>query len=109
MIVVVTGLKLKSPFHWPRFAWHAFRSFRQAQQADGCLSAATHRIDGVHHTITAWQDGKVMKSFARSGAHRAAENAFSRIATGRVAVFQADEIPNREEALAIWQRDAREV
>ncbi len=109
MIIVVTGLTLKSPFFWPRFAWHAFRSFGQAQKLEGCLSVATRKVDGVYHTITAWRDGPAMKSFAKSGAHLEAETIFTHIATGRVAIFQADVVPDWEEALERWKRDAKEV
>ena len=109
MIIVVTGLTLKSPWHWPRFAWHAFRSFGQARKSNGCLSTATRKVDDVYHTITAWRDGPAMKGFAKSGAHLEAEKIFTQIATGRVAIYQAEAVPDWEEALEIWKRDAREV
>lgn len=109
MIIVVTGLKLKALWHYPAFAYHAFRSFGQAQRAEGCLSAQTRKVGPVYHTITAWRDGVAMKRYASSGAHGEAERAFSRIATGRVAIFESDAVPDWPHALEIWHRDAREV
>ncbi|MDD9911152.1 MAG: hypothetical protein OXR62_15900 [Ahrensia sp.] len=109
MIIVVTGLNLKAPWHCPRFVWHASRSFGQAQKSNGCLSAATRKVDGVYHTITAWRDGPAMKGFAKSGAHFEAEKVFAQIATGRVVIYQAEVVPDWDNALDIWKRDAREV
>lgn len=109
MIVVVSGLRLKSRLHWPRFAWHAVRSMRQAQAAEGCLSAEARSISGVQHTLTLWKDGASMKRYARSGAHARAVAIFGRIATGEVAIFEAEAAPDWTAARTRWEREGRPV
>jgi len=107
--VSVTGLRLKAAHHMPRFYWHAIRSFRQAQSADGVLLAETRTINGIHHTLTVWQDRDYMRAYLAAGAHKEAMKIFRRIATGSVWGYESDGIPDWESALDQWRRHGRTV
>ena len=107
--VSVTGLKLKSAFQFPRFAWHAIRSMNQAKASSGNVMADACSKDGYQHTLTAWEDGKSMRQFVYSGPHKTAIGIFHSMATGTVVTYEADEVPDWESALAVWRTDAREV
>lgn len=108
MYVSVTGLRVKSVWHLPRFWWHALRSFRQAQQAEGVISVAVRNVDGVQHTLTCWPTRKHMLAFMRGGAHLQAIRAFREIATGSTIGFEADAPPSWDEALAKWKAEGRD-
>lgn len=107
--VSITGLSLKGPWHMPMFWWHAFRSMTQAQRAPGNLSATARTIDGVHHTLSVWQDQAAMRAFLAAGAHGQAMAAFRGMATGRTIGFAAQTAPDWEQAHRIWLERAREV
>ena len=109
MYVSITGLRLKTPLGWPRFAWHALGSMRQAQAAPGNLRADARKIDGVHHTLTLWTDRAAMLAYLRSGAHLQAMKAFGSIATGSVLGYEADVAPEWAEIPAIWRERGRAV
>jgi quinol monooxygenase YgiN len=106
--VSITGLRLLSPLHAPRFWWHALRSMTQARAAPGCLMAEARQADGVQHTLSVWQDAAAMRAFLTSGAHRAAMRDFRRIATGRSYGYDSDRAPDWPEALDLWRRLGRD-
>ena len=106
MVITVTGLRLKAVWHWPEFWRHAIPSFNQCRAADGCLLAETFREDGFMHTLTAFETRAALRAFARSGAHRNAAKAFQRIASGKILSWEAETLPDRAEALAIWRARA---
>ncbi len=81
--VSITGLRLKAPWHAPRFWWHAVRSMVEARQADGNLSAETRSIGDVHHTVSVWRDATDMKRYLTSPRHLKAMKAFRALATGK--------------------------
>lgn len=100
--VSITGLRVKSPFHAPRFWWHAVASMQQARRADGNMLAEARTIKGVQHTLSVWRDRKAMIAFRNSGAHRKAMRAFPSIASGHVIGFEAEEAPGWSDAHALW-------
>lgn len=101
--VSITGLRLKRPWHAVPFFWHAIRSFRQARRAAGNLRAETGTIDGVHHTLTVWENEAAMRDFIRSGAHRRAVRAFRSIASGKTFGFETTEAPEWSAVHRLWQ------
>lgn len=103
MVVSITGLRLKRPWHVFRFFRHAVRSRLQAEQAQGNLTARVRKVDGVYHTVTAWQSKKDMQRFARSGAHAKAIAVFPKIATGGTYIYETDRVPDWDEAAALWR------
>ena len=70
--VSVTGLRVKSIWHMPTFARHAYTSKRQADSAEGNIHASVKSRDGVQHTLTVWRDKASMRRYFVSGAHREA-------------------------------------
>jgi hypothetical protein len=107
--VSITGLRLKSAFHTPRFMWHAIRSMSQAQGAPGNILADARLIEGVHHTLSVWQDKTAMRTYLSSGPHRAAMKAFHGIATGSTYGYDADSVPDWHQAHLLWRENARKV
>lgn len=108
MYISITGLRLRAAWHAPRFYWHAIRSLHQARRAEGNLYVAVKMIDGVRHTVTAWRDRDAMRAFLTQGAHLGALRAFGAIATGRTFGFEADRIPDWDQARKLWEEKARD-
>lgn len=107
--ISITGLRLR---HWtmtPRFWWHAMGAMMQARAAEGNLSAQARTINGVHHTVSVWQDRDAMLRYLRSGAHLRAMRVFPRIATGAVAGFSAPDAPAWADVPAILKDRGRWV
>ena len=107
--VSITGLRLKGFHHAPLFVWHAVASMRQAQASEGNLVAEARKIDGVHHTLTVWQDETAMRRFLVSGPHLKAMRAFPRIATGSTVGFPAETAPDWSEVHGIWRERGKVV
>ena len=107
MYISITGLTPKSPFHVILFWFHAIRSFRQAQQAPGNLYCATRKINGVYHTITAWESKNQMLAFIHQEPHINAIKAFNKIATGKTFGFESETIPNWLEAQKVWEEKGK--
>jgi hypothetical protein len=107
--VSITGLRLNSFFHAPQFWWHALRSMAQAKSAQGLISADAHTINGVHHTLTLWQDRQAMQKFLASGAHLNAMKNFKSIAGGKVLGYEADAAPGWDEVHELWRSKGRDL
>lgn len=106
--VSITGLRLKAIWHAPRFWWLAIRAMTQAKSAPGNLSADARTINGVHHTLTVWQNKTAMMIFIRKGAHRQAMRAFTAIATGKTFGFETDKVPDWSEVHDLWLTKGRD-
>jgi len=107
--ISITGLRLNHWRYYPRFAWNAVRSMTQAHSAPGNISAAAQKIDGVHHTLTVWEDRESMRRYLKAGAHRRAMMGFHEYATGMVCGYEADVPPRWEDVPRIWTEKGREV
>lgn len=74
-VITVTRFRLRSrnPVGFALFAWHTWRSGRQAERTPGFLGGrlAADR-DRAFWTVTAWSDAKAMHGFRGSGDHRRA-------------------------------------
>ena len=107
MHVSITGLRLRRPWHFVPFYWHAMRSMQQARTAHGNISTDARTIDGVHHTLTAWTSQTAMRDFLYSGAHKRAIAAFPSIGTGVTFGFETDTVPSWDEAHKLWRNRCR--
>jgi tRNA U38,U39,U40 pseudouridine synthase TruA len=107
--ISITGLKLNSIIHAPRFWWHAIRSMMQAKSAAGNISTATRTINGVHHTVSVWESSEAMRAYLLAGAHIKAMRIYKKIATGKVLGFEADAAPPWDEVHELWKTKGREV
>ena len=73
MIVSVTRLQLRSLRFLLPFAWHARRSRRQAEVAEGCLHVSVRKTAGLAFwTLTAWRDEASLRRYMRAAPHRVA-------------------------------------
>ena len=108
MHISITGLKINSFLHYPVFYYHATRCLKQAKAAQGNLYAGVNIINGIHHTLSAWQSTDAMKMYAFSGAHKQAIQVFRRIATGKILSYQADTIPAWDEVHHLWIEQGNE-
>ena len=72
-LAAITRLRVRRLRFVPLLVFHAFRSRRQADRADGCLAADVRTLGSrVFWTRTLWRDAAAMRAFMNSGAHRAA-------------------------------------
>ncbi len=88
----MTRLRLRSRWFFPLFAWHSFRSLKQARASAGCLAAQVNNFAGAFWTLTLWRARAALRAFMLSGAHR---KAMPKLATW------CDEA-----SLAHWDQDA---
>ncbi len=107
--VSITGLKLKSIFHWPQFAWLAIRSMNQAKQAKGNITAQARSVNGIQHTLSVWQSKAHMLAYLKAGAHLQAMKNFRHMAGGSTYGYDASTAPSWEEALEIWRKYGKPV
>lgn len=72
-LLAVTRLRVRSLRFAPEFLWLAFRSKRQARNAEGCLGTGLQREKFlVFWTRTVWRDEAAMRAYMTSGVHRKA-------------------------------------
>jgi hypothetical protein len=100
--VSITGLRLKSVWHYLTFAWHAVPCARAAESTPGNVWTSTKMVDGVQHTVTAWDSRASMMRFVYSPVHRQAMQVFPTIATGKTYGYWTDDLPSWDTALALW-------
>ena len=100
--VSITGLRLKKPWHILPFYLHAIPAFMQAQKAEGNIFSETKKINGIHHTLTAWTDRKAMMAFLYSGSHGKTLKSFPAIATGKTFGYETTDIPTWDEVHELW-------
>ncbi|MEM9320912.1 MAG: hypothetical protein AAGA70_18195 [Pseudomonadota bacterium] len=81
----------------------------QAKASDGNISADARTINGIHHTVTVWENEHAMRRFLYRGAHRQAIKAFPSFATGKTVGFLADAPPRWDQVHAIWLETAVNV
>jgi hypothetical protein len=98
--ISITGLKLNSAWHWPRFMWHAMRSMQQAKRAEGNISADARTVDAMQCTLTVWENERAMKRFLYQGAHGKAVRDFDNFATGTTYGYEAAQAPDWDEAIS---------
>jgi len=99
--ISITGLKLNSPWHWPRFMWHAMRSSAQARKAEGNLRAEVKQVGRMYCTLSVWENHRAMKRFLYQGAHGKAVRDFDNFATGTTYGYEAAETPDWDEAVRL--------
>jgi len=108
MIISVTGLKPRNLLTVLPFWRRAIPSFNQAKQAKGNLFCEVKKIQGIQHTLTAWDSMESLRAFVSSGPHIKAVKAFHKIATGSTFHYESDTIPSWEEARRLWEENYRE-
>ncbi len=107
MYVSITGLKPKGLIGFFRFWTLAIPAFQQAQNAKGNLHSSVKKINGHQCTLTAWESRDAMLEFIRQGPHLKAMKAFDKIATGKTFGYEAEALPNWNEAFTILQEKGK--
>ena len=107
MYVSVTGLKPKGFIARIRFWITILPASRAAQMADGILFCDFKTRNGYHHTLTVWKTKKDMMVYRSSPAHLRAMKNMSQIGSGKVFGYEAESIPNWEDALTELESNAR--
>ncbi len=70
-LIAVTRLRVRSVRFLLPFAWHTWRSFRQAKRAAGNIGVRVRKAEGLAFwTLTAWQDEGAMKAYRIALPHR---------------------------------------
>ena len=106
--VSVTGLRLKSWFHFFQFTSFTVPAMKQAKAAKGNIFADGIYRDGVFHTLTVWENRSSMTRFMASGPHAKAMKITRHISYDtRVYGYEAEDIPSWDEARTIWHEKAR--
>ena len=106
--VSITGLKPKGLFGFLMFLKHAVPSKIQADSAPGVLFVSVKKINGIEHTLTAWESEAHMRKYIYSGAHKAAIKVFRRIATGKTFGYVSKTLPTWNQVHEIWVEKGRE-
>lgn len=106
--ISITGLKPKD--FWSIFSFwrHAIPSKIQADSAPGILYSDVKKINGIQHTLTAWESKEHMKAYIHKGAHLKAMKVFRKIAVGKTFGFESDRIPNWDEVHELWKLNGKE-
>ena len=109
VVVSVTGLRLKKPWHFIPFYLYSIPSIIQSKNSKGNLLTEVATINGVRHTFTIWQSQNQMNQFLYRKAHKRAIENFEKIATGKTLQYQTNEVPsNWSEVLKVWEQYATE-
>jgi hypothetical protein len=107
--VSITALKVKNIFTSLFFWRHAIPSKAQAEKSNGLVFLDLKRVDQYHFTLSVWENREVMIAYRNSGAHLGALKAFPKIATGQIYGYETNSIPTWEEALRLWDENARDA
>ena len=108
--VSVTGMELTSIFSYPLFIKYAPKSVTQAKNADGIVKAETTYRNGIHHTLSIWENKESMQKYFRSGSHKEAVTRSKEMSSFvKVYGYGSDEIPTMDSAIKLWEEKGRVV
>jgi hypothetical protein len=109
VFVSITGLRVNKFYHYLKFFWLAVRAMEQARQSSGLIRVEARTINGVHHTMSIWDNESSMRKFLVTGAHLKAMQVFKQIATGKTVGFMTAKPPEWSQVHNIWMHDGQEV
>ena len=75
----------------------------QADKAPGILHSSVMTINGIQHTLTAWESKAAMQRYIYSGAHLKAIRSFKKIATGKTFGYDSNRLPDWSEVHQLWK------
>lgn len=108
--ISITGLTLKSALHFPKFAFYTMPIWKQAKAANGNHFADGNYARGTFFTLTVWDNRRAMTRFMTSGAHAKAMKIINDVAIReqtKIYSYESDKIPTWEEAIEIWNVNAK--
>lgn len=98
MIVVITSLKLKTPFQFFALSLNALRITRQLKSTK-CVAFKSRGFWTLHYTMSLWETQEEMKEFAKSGKHLDAMKKSATIAKEiRTLTIEAPVLPKWKDA-----------
>jgi heme-degrading monooxygenase HmoA len=99
MLISITELHIKNLWKFPLFMWHASRSAKQSQNAEGNIKTLLNGGWLRGYTITAWEDIDSMMQFRNAGDHKEAMHNMRQVASAyRSMHWETDVIPTWKEA-----------
>ena len=108
--ISITGFTLKSILYLPKFMAYSIPAARQAAAAEGNVFSEQRMIDGVLHTLSAWEDKASMRRYMLRGAHAKAMKITKDIANLEYGTktygYESDTIPTWDEAIRLWHEKA---
>lgn len=107
MIVAITGLKPFNLLKKIHFLSLSAPLMRKALSSKGNLHGHSFQNNGYYHTITAWENTDYMLEYVFSQAHQKAIDLFNSLGEGKTCHYEESQIPNQEEALVYWERNAK--
>lgn len=108
--ISITGFTLKSMLYLPKFMAYSIPAARQAASAEGNVLSEQRYIDGVLHTLSAWDDKASMRRYMLRGAHAKAMKITRDIGNLEYGTktygYESDNIPTWDEAIRLWHEKA---
>ena len=108
--ISITGFTLKSNLYMPKFMMYSIPAARQAAAAEGNVFSEQSYIDGVLHTLSAWESKADMRRYMLRGAHAKAMKLTQEIGNldygTKTYGYESNRIPTWDEAIAIWHEKA---
>jgi hypothetical protein len=107
MIVVITSLKLKTPFQFFALSLNALRITQQLKTTTYVAFKSTG-FWTMHYTMSLWETKEAMKEFTKSGAHLEAMKKSSTIAKEiRTLTIEAPLLPSWKEAKELLLKEGK--
>ena len=104
MIVVISYIKLKTPFHFFKLSRYAL-SINFQIKSSNCVKFKKHGFWLHHYTMTLWSNESEMKTFSSSGAHLKAMKISANIAKDiKTISIKANELPSWKEAKQLLKK-----
>jgi hypothetical protein len=66
------------------------------------------KINGIHHTLSAWESKTMMQKYIYQGPHKLAIRVFRKIATGKTFGYVSSSLPNWEEVHHLWKTKGKD-
>jgi len=107
MVLVITCIKLKTPWKFFQLSIHAMRIVNQIK-ASQCVALKKLGFYKKHYTMSLWRNRDEMYQFARSGNHLEAMQKTGTMAKEvRTFVMEADEFPKWSEAKSMLEQKGK--
>lgn len=107
MIVVITSLKLKTPFQFFALSLNALRITRQLKTTT-FKAFKSRGFWTMHYTMSLWENRESMREFARNGAHLAAMKKSATIAKEiRTLTVELPSLPSWKEAKELLLKEGK--
>jgi len=109
MILTITSLELKTPFHFFVFANYARKNVGQLKRSK-VVKFKSRGFWKTHYTMSLWNNEEEMRQYARSGAHLDSMKQSGKVAqTIRTLTIDRSEMPAWPEARTLLKAEGRVI